>query len=235
MKDTVSNAGTGVSLDDAERACTAILNCVDVSGYESNLDQHASGTLQWVSSDPQYNNWLSKDSMRLLWVTGFSGCGKTILSHYLVVHLQKMLSPSTIICRFFCNGRIESQRDSVNLLRSIIYQIVMHRRKLLRIVRRASDAQGFQLFSRFDSLWNPFLEICRHKGDELIVIIDAIDECEEQIQVSMTKRIVNLLGSEPEFSIKFLITSRPNVPATYVLKSAAIQCIRLKLEEKQSQ
>jgi hypothetical protein len=110
----------------------------------------------------------------------------------------------------------------------------MRRRKLLRIVRRASDAQGFQLFNRFDSLWKLFLEICRHNGDELIVIvIDAIDEYEEQIQVSMTKRIVDLLGSEPEFSIKFFITSRPNVPATFVLRSAATQCIRLNLEENQ--
>ncbi|KAF2454898.1 hypothetical protein BDY21DRAFT_325395 [Lineolata rhizophorae] len=230
---TASSTGTGLSLDEAEKACTAILNCVDVAGYESNLEQRANGTLRWILDNPEYNNWLSRNSTRLLWVTGFSGCGKTVLSSYVVVRLTQMMS-SAIICRFFCNGRIDSQRDAVNLLRSIIYQIVIRRRSLLRIVRRASDSQGFQLFNRVDALWNLFMEISRHeKAGSIIVIIDAIDECEERTQISVTERIVHLLGLESEVSVRFFMTSRPSAPATYVLKQAPIQYISLNLDENQ--
>lgn len=224
----------GAALDDAEKLCTTKLNCVDIFGYESQLDQHASGTLQWVPHDPQYNSWVSEKGMGLLWVTGFSGCGKTTLCSYVIVRLSEMLPQSTIICRFFCNGRIDGQRDSLNLLRSLIYQIVARRRKLLRIVRRASDNQGFQLFDRFEALWNLFSEICQHeKAGSIVVIIDAIDECGEEIQVSITKQIVRLLGSKDEAPVKFFVTSRPNTPATYFLKKSGALHINLNLEEKQ--
>ncbi|EKG09964.1 hypothetical protein MPH_12926 [Macrophomina phaseolina MS6] len=235
LKDTASSTGTTVSLDEAERACTAILNCVDVPGYESKLDRCAGGTLTWVWNDPQYNNWMTKREMGLLWVTGFPGCGKTIMCSYVVFRLSEMLPQSSIICRFFCNGRIDGQRDSLNLIRSLIYQIVARRRKLLRIVRRASDKQGFQLFDRFDALWNLFLEICQHeKAGSIVVVIDAIDECEEETQIFIADRIIRLLGSEGKAPIKFFVTSRPNAPATYVLKQTVIQHANLKLEGKQS-
>lgn len=173
--------------------------------------------------------------MGLLWVTGFSGCGKTTMCSYVVVRLSEMLTQSSIICRFFCNGRIDGQRDSLNLIRSLIYQIVVRRRKLLRIVRRASDRQGFQLFDRFDALWNLFLEICQHeKAGPIIVIIDAIDECGEESQVSVTERIIHMLGPDGQSPIKFFVTSRPNSPATYVLKQTGIQHVNLNLEAKQS-
>ncbi|EKG10098.1 hypothetical protein MPH_12697 [Macrophomina phaseolina MS6] len=234
MNEAASSIGTNLSLDEVERACTAILNRVDVSGDESHLGRPASGTLQWILHDPDYSCWRSGDSPRLLWVTGFSGCGKTILSSYIAVYLPRVLSSSAIVCRFFCSGRIDSHRDPINLLRSLIYQIIIRRRTLVRVVRRASDNQGLQLFDRFDALWNLFLEVSLHKkAGPIFVIIDAIDECEERKQTSIIDRIVQLLESESKAQIRFFMTSRPNTPATYVLKRAPVQHTRLRLEERQ--
>jgi len=67
--------------------------------------------LQWVLNDPQYTSWLSKEKTQLLWVTGHTGCGKTTLSSYVVDCLSDNLPISALVCRFFCDGKIEQQRN----------------------------------------------------------------------------------------------------------------------------
>jgi len=116
----------------------------------------------------------------------------------------------------------------------LIYQIVYRRRKLLRLVRKASDLQGVQLFSRFDALWDLFVDITRHeKAGSINVVIDAIDECEEQVQIMIVERISKLLKSDVPPPIKFFITSRPNSPAIHALQETFVRYNRLRLEENQ--
>lgn len=81
------------------------------------------GTLEWVLRKPQYIDWISNPDTRLLWVTGYVGCGKTILSLFISRYLNK-LHPRALTCRFFCDEKIEEHRDPRALLRSLIFRIL---------------------------------------------------------------------------------------------------------------
>ena len=210
----------------------ALLNTTDIAGYEAKLSRRVNGTLQWVLDNPQYTTWLSSRESRLLWVTGYAGCGKTILASYIIHCLAKRWHHHAIICRFFCDNKLETQRDATALLRSLIFQIVEGRRQLLRLVRKASDAQGFQMFYRFEALWNLFIQIIRDKrAGSINIIIDAIDECEDETLV--VERIAGFLGDSSLKSVKFFITSRPTTSIARVLRASLNETIRLPLEEKQ--
>lgn len=47
------------------------------------------------------------------------------------------------------------------------------------------------------------------------IVIDAIEECDEETQIMIIKRISKVLKSDVAASIKFFMTSRPNPPALY--------------------
>ena len=167
----------------------------------------------------------------MLWITGYAGCGKTTIASYIVQCLMENASPRMILCTFFFDGKIDQQRDPATLLRCLIYQMVYRRRKLLRLVRKSSDIQGMQLFNRFEALWELFVELVRHETGLLInIIMDGIDECQDQNQTMIINRITRLLESDASTQLKFLVTSRPNVPAIFASQENRIDMTWLQLE-----
>lgn len=156
--------------------CVALLNTINIAEYESNLDSRVEGTLEWVLKKPQYLDWTDQPNAKLLWVTGYAGCGKTTLASFISQYLTKVHSRS-IICRFFCGGNSQDYRDPQALLRSLIYQIANRQRLLWRRVRKASDAGGPGISKQFDALWNLFVHMVRNeRRHPITIIIDAIDE-----------------------------------------------------------
>ena len=221
-----------IAFNEAEKACIALLNTTDLAEFEAGLSPQADGTLQWILNDQQYTSWVSSTEARLLWVTGYPGCGKTILASYIVRHLAERSQPGVITCRFFCDNKREKHRDVCALLRSLIYQITACRRGMLKLVRRACDSQGFQLFNRFEALWNLFLQIVRDKRiGSINIIIDAIDECDQNTQFTIIERIVELLNVCASTSVKVCITSRPVRTVTAAIQGSQSQILQLQLED----
>ena len=68
------------------------------------------------------------------------------------------------------------------MLRSLVYQIIFARRKLLKIVKRAMDEHK-QLFTDGGALWRLFQTLATHQQVRaLVIIVDAIDECPQENQ-----------------------------------------------------
>ncbi|KAI9693536.1 MAG: hypothetical protein M1820_009188 [Bogoriella megaspora] len=222
---------TGQSLDQGEKFCINQLNSIDMLGYQSRLDQRTEGTLVWVLKSPEYGNWLSTKGKRMLWITGYAGCGKTVLSSYIFQCLTETASPRSILCTFFFDGKIEQQHDPASFLRCLIYQIVSRRRKLLRLVRKRSDVQGMQLFGRFEALWDLFVELLHQESEVSVdIIMDGLDECHDRTQMVIVERIAHLLKSDISAQLKLLVTCRPNTPAIYALQNHKVECAWLQLE-----
>ena len=160
-----------------------------------------------------------QDKTCLLWIIGYPGSGKTILSAYLLECLgsgdHSPSSRSTTLCYFFCDEKIETQRDGRAIIRSLIHQLLMRRRSLIKYVKAAYDVAGPQFDQSFHGLWKIFIAIARDKRvGPLNVLIDAIDECEQITREQFLRDIVNLinhsqLSGARNPSIKFLVTSRP--------------------------
>ena len=95
-----------VAFDEFERSCASLLNIVDVAEYEAKLDPRVEGTLEWVLHSREYNDWVSEPATTLLRVTGYMGCGKTVLTSFIWRYLNEQ-PPKTLTCRFFCDEKVE--------------------------------------------------------------------------------------------------------------------------------
>ena len=197
------------ALDETEKECVALLNTVNLEGYESKLDLRVEGTLEWVLKIPQYKDWISSQDSKILWVTGYVGSGKTTLSMYIVQCISKDLKPEGLVPRFLCDNKIKNQRDGCQILRSLIFQIVSKRRGLWCHVRKACDAGGLHILHQFDALWCILLQIVNNeKRLSITLIIDAIEECEQEIRMVILRHLVTLFTLPKIAIVKFFITSR---------------------------
>ncbi|KUJ22968.1 ankyrin [Mollisia scopiformis] len=212
-----STASAVHSLTDAER---------NSAEYKSSLPARVEGTCQWILSNYKNLDWNMQDKTCLLWIIGYPGSGKTILSAYLLECLgsgdHSPNSRSTTLCYFFCDEKIETQRDGRAIIRSLIHQLLMRRRSLIKYVKAAYDVAGPQFDQSFHGLWKIFIAIARDKRvGPLNVLIDAIDECEQITREEFLRDIVDLINhSQDDIQQDLQLSSIPRLKVSPVELSA---------------
>lgn len=194
----------------------ALFNSFDVASYKRLLPQPMAGTCHWLSEDPAFTMWLAGEGNEFLWLTGHSGCGKTMLCLYLSHYLEeKHQSENQNTLVFFFDDNHNTQNDAKTILRALIYQMINRQPSLIRHVRHASTLQGASLTQSFSSLWNIFMRIAKNlKAGSIYVILDSLDACEASSRQQLLTAISELVASHDELvhdnhSVKFLVTSRP--------------------------
>ena len=235
-----------------ERKCIALLtqNTSNAAEYKSSLPYRVEGTCQWILSNPQYLEWNLQKESCLLWISGYPGSGKTILSAYILEYLAaRELPPNlrTTLCYFFCDEKIDTQRDGKTILRSLIHQLLVRRQSLIRYVKSAYDVQGPQFDQSFDQLWRIFVAVASDKRvGPINVIVDAIDECEQETREQFLQHVEKLVGNSRSSGlttpcIKFLVTSRPllgcdryttNIPPIELSQHHVEQDLKLVIQNK---
>lgn len=214
----------GPALSETERTCMVALYASDILGYKAELPKRADGTCSWILEHPQYVSWISEQRSKLLWITGYPGCGKTTISAYLADHLALVQRTELhgMVCYFFCDDKSAYQRDAKAILRGVIYQILQRRRRLIKHVKAAFDVQGSHLIDSFESLWNVFKEMVKDcNSGPVNILVDAIDECEEKTRIKFLDAITDFMqnaNSDDDAlpsSVKFVITSRPSLSIFY--------------------
>jgi ankyrin repeat protein len=218
-----------------------LLNSIYLAEYKAQLPRLVQGTCTWILSHPAYLTWLSAEETSLLWVTGESGCGKTMLSTYLTDHLRlgRVSSVGPQVFYFFCDDKVGSQRDANAILRGILYQILQQHRKLIKHVKNRFDLDGPSLASSFSALWELFMKVVANSTSGAVrVIVDAIDECEARTRDRFLNAIMQLVNEpqdmhrQSQTCIKFLVTSRPSLGNSYNLTGLVKN--RLPIEQNQS-
>ncbi|KAI9704748.1 MAG: hypothetical protein M1836_006528 [Candelina mexicana] len=221
------------SLNDVERKSVAILaqHVSNVAEYKSSLPDRVEGTCCWILSHPQYRDWYSQTETCLLWITGYPGSGKTVLSAYLLEYFgaaEFSLGLRSTLCYFFCDAKIEKQRDSQTILRSLIHQLITRRRLLVKYVKTAYEMYGPHFDQNLNGLWRILIAIASDKRvGPITVVVDAIDECEESTRERFLQDIVKLVErskteSPQNLCIKFIVTSRPTSGRQYTTKHVQI-------------
>ncbi|ATZ56923.1 hypothetical protein BCIN_14g01310 [Botrytis cinerea B05.10] len=185
--------------------------------YQSFLPSRVDGTCEWVLNNPQYVRWLSEEEACSLWVSGYPGSGKTILSTFQLEYLGSSISSlgnKSIVCCFFCDEKIGARRDAKAIIRSLIYQIVVRRRVLIKHVKAAYDMQGPHLTDNFNELWRIFTAIANdRKVGHVKVIVDAVDECEESTRDRLLRAIASLVAEKGSSSTHAYDNNRADVEA----------------------
>ena len=215
-----------------------LLNSIYLVEYRAELPRPVQGTCSWILRHPAYKTWATTKETRLLWVTGEPGCGKTMLSAYLIEHLRLVgtshVKPQVFF--FFCDDKVKSQKDANAILRGILYQILQQHRKLIKHVKSRFEVNGPSLGSSFPVLWELFLKIVADSPSGPVrIIVDAIDECEVKSRNWFLNAVTEFVGESQDGHgqsrnyVKFLLTSRPSLGNLRNLKGLTQE--RLSIEQ----
>ncbi|KKP05399.1 hypothetical protein THAR02_02504 [Trichoderma harzianum] len=195
-----------------------VLKCLYKSPYKDRKDrnpQRVQGTCDWFASHEHFRTWNESSSLSLLWVSADPGCGKSVLVRHLVDSVLQTTASRTV-CYFFFKDDFPDQKNVASALCCILRQIFVQKPALLsEAILKRFNTGGETFNASFSELWQTFLQVAEDENaGEIVCLLDAIDECEEQNdqgRSQLLKALCALYGTKRSFNIKFLITSRPYV------------------------
>ncbi|CCO31596.1 Vegetative incompatibility protein HET-E-1 [Rhizoctonia solani AG-1 IB] len=145
------------------------------------------------------------------WINGMAGTGKTTIAYTVCSELDQA---SQLGASFFCSRTIPECRQVKNIIPSIAYQLarfsVPFRCALAKVLELDPDAHTRSLSIQYQKLIaEPLAGVESSLPLDFIVVIDALDECENEDSVS---QILDLLLSTTHITpIRFLMSSRPEI------------------------
>jgi hypothetical protein len=218
---------TDSAKNDLDQQCLQALLVTDPRVEKTRIslskDALLDGSCTWVLGDPAFVDWWNKDDIRILWIHGDPGKGKTMMAMALVEEISTRLQPPVvkgvvgkdiaekgILAYFFCQGTIDGLNDAISVLRGLIYVLVEERRDLLYHVTKIYNNEGSHLFEGsygLCALWKLLLDIIRDPlVPQVYLMIDALDEC-SAYQVELLRLLTEGDGASCS-KVKWLITSR---------------------------
>ncbi|KAK1659020.1 hypothetical protein BDP55DRAFT_733684 [Colletotrichum godetiae] len=203
-------------LSDSEKNCLRSLHATS-GDYESQrigIEKPVPGTCQWFLRHPKFADWVQSTSPSLLWVTANPGCGKSVLSSFLVDALSREKKQS-IVCSFFFKAGVDSRRDSHQALCVLLHQLFVAAPELVDAAMGNFSSKDPSAFTQdLEGLWAILCDSASRVRDRTVVcVVDALDECSDVSRNRFINQLVASLSTsnsgKPTGNLKFLVTSRP--------------------------
>ena len=190
-----------------------VLKRLNVSKYRDQKDRNPvriPGTCEWLVTHPIFQAWKEIQRSQMLWVSANPGCGKSVLAKYLADSVLTS-HPGRTVGYFFFKDDFEDQRSIAKAICCILHRLFYHNRGLLteRIIEQFEMNE--RIVDSFSDLWDVLISAAKQKdAGEIICLLDAFDECEQDGWSQLTEALQRLYTDETrhEFNLKFLITSR---------------------------
>ena len=201
------------NMSKVESECLHTLRTLDYESDKSRIAERVPGTCQWFLSHEKYQSWLNETHSQLLWVTADPGCGKSVLSKFLInSYAENAPTGTPSICYFFFRAGSEKNQDATNALCAILHQLFKQKQALLRHALPEFKINGTKLSGLIETLWGIFLNVAADsEAGGLICILDALDECGGTTRTSLIRKLLRFFSDPPaSANVKFIITSRPN-------------------------
>ena len=215
------------------------------SNYEEAKDlnpEPSAQTCGWFLNHVKFLSWRNSQSSVLLWLSADPGCGKSVLAKHLVDRRTKVLSvkskPPTV-CYYFFRGEGNDRSDGAKAMCAILHQLLLEQPHLYLYAKKDFVNKNEKFLTDFYALWNIFVKAAKDPSQhEIIIILDALDECEERSRKLLVAGLVQLYGNQSldqseKPLIKFLVTSRPKYEIVKGFKRVAQ--VRLRGEEESEQ
>ena len=157
--------------------------------------QRVSGTCEWFTSHSLFKRWNSPTDEHgegLLFVTADPGCGKSVLSRYLV---DEVLPDhrERIVCYFFFKDDFEHQKSALRAICTVLHQIfVLNRSLLTEDILRKHEDQGAKFFESFSDMWSVLLVAAAAAHQDIVCVLDALDECQHQDRTQLIDAITRI-------------------------------------------
>lgn len=177
--------------------------------YNSTIEERVQGTCESFLKDSKFTSWQRQTSGILLVTAGPSG-GKSVLAKYLAHEV--LLEQGAVCYTSFQTGA--GQFSIEQALCTIIYQLFLQVPHLVR--HAAEDVEQYRkhLAHQDWKLWE-ILEaaVCDPKAGQVIMVVDAVDNCEASKCIKFLERLESLSGRSRQDGnpneCKCLLTGQP--------------------------
>jgi energy-coupling factor transporter ATP-binding protein EcfA2 len=180
--------------------------------------------LHWLWTHEKYQAWSSIDTSDLLLIEGKPGSGKSTLTKYFKRNIleQEPLARKSIVASFFYSNREgELQTDHANMLRSILYDILMQNETFFFHFQpyfRKAIHPGKRFQWPYAFLKKILLSLQHHPAQErLYFIIDAMDESDDNDRREIIQLLHQLCSTRKPCVVKVFLASRPISPLNHPL------------------
>jgi hypothetical protein len=201
--------------------------------YERALRTRHSGSGAWFLRSQQYLQWKSSPKSSL-WLYGFAGCGKTVLTSSIIEDLHSEVSPDPstssgpILLYFFFDFREVKKQSLEEMARSLAYQLYTQDKnfqQLLDSLLKACD-DGYRKPTA-EQLLGPIMDASLAADRNVYLILDALDECTvpRQELLAWIEKVAECTSQK----IHLLVTSRkePDIDSILGRTDLMDQCIAL--------
>src|SRR5215469_14616571 len=165
-----------------ERKYIRALEAPDYEAFRNHhVDDPISGPCQWFLLDETVRRWQENEKSSILWIQGPPGQGKTVLSKFLLGHLEKSTcgpASDVTIIYFFFYYQDERFQTVDAALRSLITQLLLVQDVFQHVWQRINlDSSKYTRHS----LWEILRDILHSSiRGTVYCVLDALDECREE-------------------------------------------------------
>lgn len=209
-----------------------------------DLQERVKGTCIWSTETVQYHSWTRSSRPAILWITGGAGTGKTTLTNYLIEHIKEEPNtyPSDLsLCSFFCSRDIEGQHDVSSVLQDLVLQLIQHNTKVLRQIKSTHGIVKQDYSWSFESVWRMFENAVDLLPLQCIyIMIDALDECDDNLPSRLLQKLAKLLGSMSSSSratskrVKLIISGQPRIRTAWSSQGDSVDHYHIDIEDQAS-
>ena len=203
---------------DRDKRCVRAL----YSNYEAGKNvnpERISGTCEWFLNHTAFLAWRESQTSCPLRLSADPGCGKSVLSKFLVDRRGDVLTVNiempVVYYFFFKDGDVD-RMDGAKAICAFLHQLIMQRPCLYQYMEEDFENKNEKFLTDFDALWNIFLKASEDNAShEIICVLDALDECQESSRSALIAKLVRLYtlrnaSNRRKPILKFLVTSRPD-------------------------
>ncbi len=208
------------------------------------VPKRVDGTCEWFQTHEKYRDWLSSRDGGLLLLSADPGCGKSVLSRFLVEEVFPIRLPAkTATLSYFFFKDSPDQNNVPAALCALIHQILTQRPDMTDRVQNDIIESGAALTLKERVLWKILGKlVSAHGSSDLVLVLDALDECQKEGRLSLLEHLQKLLehnsstnakpGETRNGKVRLLVTSRGYPEIIKLFDRFSRGCIHLAGENK---
>ncbi|KAL3254416.1 hypothetical protein ABHI18_008950 [Aspergillus niger] len=215
--EALHNRDIWTATSDRDEKVKRFLNLLYTCPYKDRKDRNSKrvlGTCEWFIGHEKFHAWQGSSGnglSSLLWVSADPGCGKSVLTRYLVDEVL-VSNDKRAVCYFFFKDDFTDQKSATSALSVILRQLFIAQPHLLHdAILDKADTDSSKLTQSFSELWSILMSVSTDpKAEEIICLLDALDECHDEDRSRLINAVNDFYANTHKNSkLKFLITSRP--------------------------
>ncbi|KAB2573770.1 hypothetical protein DBV05_g7592 [Lasiodiplodia theobromae] len=196
------------------------------SQYRENVRKRHQDSCQWIfqDKDTPFTGWKASEA-GFLWLVGRAGFGKSVLVSTIIERfdneqLKQRTEHSPILLFFFCKRGDETATTACRILLHLCYQLLNHAKieEDINLQEKYNESlnevqRKFSTFVKIDpsqvdipALHELFETLVKQQHRPIVLIVDALDECEDWDDSGFIKVLLALSNSTAR--IRVLVSSR---------------------------